>query len=80
MSTASSTATTATPVTGLLASLNLLQVTLEGVVAHIRLNRPAKRNALSDPLIQQLHTCFIRLPENIRCAVISGEEIGRAHV
>lgn len=76
MSTAPSnatTATTATPITGLLASLDLLQVTLEGVVAHIRLNRPAKRNALSDPLIQQLHTCFIQLPEDIRCAVISGE-------
>ena len=39
----------------------------------MRLNRAAKRNALSDPLIQQLHTTFVNLPAGIRAAVISGE-------
>ena len=48
-------------------------VTIEDSIAHIRLNRPAKRNALSDPLIQQLHQCFIQLPEEARAVVISGE-------
>jgi (methylthio)acryloyl-CoA hydratase len=62
-----------TPVPGLLASMGLLEVTTNGPVLHIRLNRPAKRNALSDPLIQQLHTTLINLPEGTRAAVISGE-------
>ena len=62
-----------TPATGVLASLDLLQVSVGGPVLHVRLNRPAKRNALSDPLIQQLHTTFINLPEGVRAAVISGD-------
>ena len=61
------------PVQGLLASLDLLQVTRSGPVLHLRLNRPAKRNALSDPFIHQLHTVFVNLPEGIRAVVISGE-------
>jgi (methylthio)acryloyl-CoA hydratase len=65
--------TTPEPVAGLLASLSLLDITSVGAVLHVRLNRPAKRNALSDPLIQQLHTTFINLPEGTRAAVISGE-------
>jgi enoyl-CoA hydratase/carnithine racemase len=61
------------PATGLLASLDLLQVSCSANVAHIRLNRPAKRNALSDPFIQQLHTAFLNLPEGVRAVVVSGE-------
>lgn len=61
------------PVAGLLASLDLLQISRCAAVLHVRLNRPAKRNAISDTLIQQLHTAFINLPEGVRCAVISGE-------
>lgn len=58
---------------GLLATLELLQITRRGPVLHVRLNRPAKRNALSDPLIQQLHTTFVNLPEGVGAVVISGE-------
>jgi enoyl-CoA hydratase/carnithine racemase len=61
------------PAAGVLATLPLLQVTVGGPVLHVRLNRPAKRNALSDPLIQQLHTTFVNLPEGVRAAVISGD-------
>lgn len=57
----------------LLSSLDLLQVELAGAIAQVRLNRPAKRNALSDPLVTQLHTCFVNLPESIRAIVLSGE-------
>jgi (methylthio)acryloyl-CoA hydratase len=65
----------ATPesVAGLPASADLLQLTRHGAVLHIRLHRPAKRNALSDPLIQQLHTVFVNLPADVRAAVVSGE-------
>ena len=62
-----------TPVTGLLATLDLLQISQADGVVHVRLNRPAKRNAISDTLIRQLHSCFINLPEGAKAAVISGE-------
>ena len=62
----------AQPVEGLLAGLDLLEITRHDMVLQLRLNRPAKRNALSDPLIQQLHTAFVNLPEDIRAVVISG--------
>ncbi|GAB4551370.1 MAG: crotonase/enoyl-CoA hydratase family protein [Rhizobacter sp.] len=61
------------PATGLLASLDLLQISQAGAVVHVRLNRPAKRNAISDTLIQQLHTAFVNLPAGTRAAIVSGE-------
>jgi (methylthio)acryloyl-CoA hydratase len=61
------------PATGVLAQQSLLDISRHDNLLHIRLNRPAKRNALSDTLIQQLHTVFIHLPDDIRAAVISGE-------
>lgn len=61
------------PVSGLLASLDLLQITQAGAVVHVRLSRPAKRNAISDTLIQQLHTAFVNMPSDARAAVVSGE-------
>ena len=62
-----------TPATGLLAQFNLLAVSHAGSLTHVRLNRPAKRNALNDTLIQQLHSCFVNLPEATRAVVVSGE-------
>ena len=61
-----------TPAIGLLAELDLLSIGVAGRVAHVRLNRPAKRNALNDALIAQLHTCFINLPASVTAAVLSG--------
>ena len=61
------------PAVGLFAELSLLQVAFSASVAHVRLNRPAKRNAMNDTLIQQLQTCVLNLPDAIRCLVISGE-------
>ena len=62
-----------TPASGLIAGLDLLQVSFSASVAHVRLNRPAKRNALSDTFIQQLQTCFLNLPAEVKAAVVSGE-------
>ncbi|MET0332773.1 MAG: crotonase/enoyl-CoA hydratase family protein [Rhizobacter sp.] len=61
------------PAIGLLATLDLLQVSQAGPVLHLRLNRPAKRNAISDTLIQQLHTAVVNLPDDVRVAIVSGE-------
>ncbi|WP_088280593.1 crotonase/enoyl-CoA hydratase family protein [Ideonella sp. A 288] len=61
------------PLPGLPGTLDLLQVSRNDAVVHVRLNRPAKRNAISDALVQQLHTCFVNLPEGVRAVVLSGE-------
>jgi len=45
----------------------------DGALLHLRLNRPAKRNAVNDGLIAQLDRAFSTLPEDVRCIVLSGE-------
>jgi enoyl-CoA hydratase/carnithine racemase len=61
------------PARGLLAGLDLLRIEVADAVAHVRLNRPAKRNAVNDTLVAQLHSCFINLPEAVRAVVLTGE-------
>ena len=58
--------------TGPLATLPLLRLEQAGPVLHIRLNRPEKRDSVSDELLAQLHTVFLHLPSAIRVAVLSG--------
>lgn len=50
-----------------------LQLDIRGRVAVVRLSRPGKRNALSDGLILALRDTFLRLPSEVRAAVIDGE-------
>jgi (methylthio)acryloyl-CoA hydratase len=56
-----------------LAQLHLLHIERAGAVLHIRLNRAAKRNSISDELLAQLHTVFVALPKDIKAAILSGE-------
>jgi len=56
-----------------LKGLDLLTVDVDGAIARVSLARPAKRNAISDALIAQLHTCFINLPQAVRAVVLDGE-------
>ncbi|MFD1254178.1 2,3-dehydroadipyl-CoA hydratase [Devosia equisanguinis] len=44
-----------------------------GPIAHLRLNRPEKRNALNDDLVAALDAFFSAVPEGTRAIVISGE-------
>jgi enoyl-CoA hydratase/carnithine racemase len=53
-------------------SLELIQVSQAGAVIHLRLQRPEKRNAISDALIAQIHTALINLPQSARVIVLSG--------
>jgi len=52
---------------------DLLRLETSGAVLHIRLTRPAKRNAINDPLVAALHTAFVNLPAEVRAVVLSGE-------
>lgn len=53
-------------------SLRLIEVERDETVVHLRLNRPAKRNAINDALIAELHTAFVNLPDTTRAVVVSG--------
>ncbi|MDP9046429.1 MAG: crotonase/enoyl-CoA hydratase family protein [Pseudomonadota bacterium] len=55
------------------AHADLLRIEHDDAVTHMRLNRAAKRNAISDGLIALLHTSFVNLPESTRAVVLSGE-------
>ena len=62
-----------TPITGAPAELDLLKIWIAGAVAHIRLNRPDKRNAVNDRLVSQLQSAMQQLPSGVRAAVLTGE-------
>ena len=66
------TTTKFTPAGGALAGLDMLRVEFAGAVAHVELHRPAKRNAISDAMLQQLHSALLNLPHDVRAIVLSG--------
>jgi len=61
------------PASGLLADLPLLRIEISGPLVHLRMMRPAKRNAINDALITQIHTAMVNLPADARALVLSGE-------
>ncbi len=50
----------------------LIQSTRHGAVLHLALNRPAKRNAVNDALIEALDQAFSALPKDVRAVVLTG--------
>ena len=50
-----------------------LRATRRGAIAHLRLARSEKRNALDDVTVLGLETFFSRLPNDIRAVVLTGE-------
>ncbi len=60
------------PASGVFAALDLLVLERSGPVFHLRLNRPAKRNSISDGLLAQIHTVIVNLPQDVRALVLSG--------
>jgi enoyl-CoA hydratase/carnithine racemase len=52
---------------------NTLKATRRGAVAHLRLARPEKRNALDDATVLGLETFFTRLPQEVRAVALTGE-------
>jgi enoyl-CoA hydratase/carnithine racemase len=51
----------------------LLKLDMIGAVARVTICRAAKRNALSDELVNSLRRCFDNLPAEARVAVLVGE-------
>ena len=50
-----------------------LRATRIGAIAHLRLNRAEKRNALDDVIVRGLEAFFTQLPPEIRAVVLTGE-------
>jgi enoyl-CoA hydratase/carnithine racemase len=51
----------------------LLRFEMHDAIAHVRLMRAAKRNALSDELVDALQRCFERMPTAVRAVVLDGD-------
>ncbi|NML46273.1 crotonase/enoyl-CoA hydratase family protein [Ramlibacter sp. G-1-2-2] len=49
-----------------------IQIEIDGDIAIVRLNRPTKRNALSDGLVLAIRDAFQALPSTVRAAVLAG--------
>ena len=49
-----------------------LQSERDGDIAILKLNRPAKRNALSDALVYEMGAWFDALPKDVRAVVLAG--------
>jgi (methylthio)acryloyl-CoA hydratase len=48
-------------------------VTQEDEILFVKINRPAKRNAVNDALILGLEQVFSNIPTGVKCAIICGE-------
>ncbi len=61
------------PTEGPFAGLDLIRLERAAGILHLRLNRAAKRNSVSDAMLRQIHTVFLNLSADIRVVVMSGE-------
>jgi enoyl-CoA hydratase/carnithine racemase len=52
--------------------ISLLRVEADGPIAHVRLERPAKRNAINDELVEALGEAFASFRDPVRAVVLSG--------
>ncbi|MBV6651698.1 MAG: crotonase/enoyl-CoA hydratase family protein [Hoeflea sp.] len=53
-------------------SSDMLLVTTDGPVATLTMNRPAKRNAMCDELLEALEAFFSNPPEGVRAVILTG--------
>jgi enoyl-CoA hydratase/carnithine racemase len=49
----------------------LLNVRIDGAIAHVELHRPEKRNALNNALIEALHAAFASFGDEVRAITLS---------
>ena len=53
-------------------SEDILKIELDGPIAILTMNRPAKRNAMCDELLEQIDTFFSKPPKDIKAVVLTG--------
>ena len=52
--------------------MSLIEVDITDAIATVTMNRPDKRNAMSDPFIAELEAAFTNLPKSIRVVILTG--------
>ena len=52
--------------------MNLIKREIEGPIATVTMNRPEKRNAMSDAFIAELEEAFTSLPKTARVVILTG--------
>ena len=52
--------------------MSLVETAVDGRIATVTLNRPDKRNAISDPFIAALEAAFDGLPDAVRVVILTG--------
>ncbi|MCA8881397.1 MAG: crotonase/enoyl-CoA hydratase family protein [Rhodobacteraceae bacterium] len=52
----------------------ILKVEIDGTVATLTMNRPGKRNAMCDELLDAFDAFFSRPPEGVRAVIVTGTE------
>jgi enoyl-CoA hydratase/carnithine racemase len=50
----------------------MLEITVDGPVATLTMNRPEKRNAMCDALLEAIEAFYARPPEGVRVAILTG--------
>jgi len=50
----------------------LIEIKIDGAIATLTMNRPDKRNAMSDAFIAELETAFVGLSKEVRVVVLTG--------
>ena len=53
-------------------SEDILKIELDGPIAILTMNRPAKRNAMCDELLEQIDAFFSKPPKDIKAVVLTG--------
>jgi enoyl-CoA hydratase/carnithine racemase len=53
-------------------SSSILKVTIEGTIATLTMERPERRNAMNDGLLERLDAFFSAPPEGVRAVVLTG--------
>jgi enoyl-CoA hydratase/carnithine racemase len=53
---------------------DILKVEIDGPVATLTMNRPGKRNAMCDELLEQIDTFFAAPPEGVRVVIMTGTD------
>lgn len=52
--------------------MSLIEIEIEEAIATVTMNRPDKRNAMSDPFIAELEAAFSGLPKSVRVVILTG--------
>lgn len=52
--------------------MSLIEIEIEDAIATVTMNRPDKRNAMSDPFIAELEAAFSGLPKSVRVVILTG--------